>query len=322
AASTAGGRVLAAAPDSGPWQDWKMTQPPTSATMIGRDTEMAALMDSFADAGLSKPQAVVIGGEAGLGKTRLLREFLSSVSREALVITGQCVDLGSLATPYAPLTGVLRSLVAQLGLDAVVDFAGPGRDALALLLPEAGAEPDGSPTANRVLEAVSTVLERASESRPAVVVIEDLHWADDATLAVLRFVLRAFNGGQFLLVMSYRSDEINRGHPLREFLAEAERGRFAKIIRLGRLDKDQVRLQVEAITGKDAGYELLENVYSRSEGIPFFVEELLGLDDCDASAELPDTLTELLLARYERMSDGVQYFLRVLAAGGVCVPHA
>ncbi|MBP2414930.1 DNA-binding CsgD family transcriptional regulator/tetratricopeptide (TPR) repeat protein [Arthrobacter stackebrandtii] len=299
-----------------------MNQPPASAAMIGRDAEMAALMDSFAEARLSKPQAVVIGGEAGLGKTRLLREFLSAASQEALVVTGQCVDLGSLATPYAPLTGVLRSLVAQLGLDAVVDFAGPGRDALALLLPEVGAEPDGSPTANRVLEAVSTVLERASASRPAVVVIEDLHWADDATLAVLRFVLRAFNGGQFLLVMSYRSDEINRGHPLREFLAEAERGRFAKIIRLGRLDKDQVRLQVEAITGKDAGYELLENVYSRSEGIPFFVEELLGLDDCDASAELPDTLTELLLARYERMSDEVQYFLRVLAAGGVCVPHA
>ncbi len=322
AGSLAVGPAETHATDFGTWQDWKMNQPPASLAMIGRDAEMAALMDSFADARLSKPQAVVIGGEAGLGKTRLLREFLGAVSREALVISGQCVDLGSLATPYAPLTGVLRSLAAQLGLDAVLDFAGPGRDALALLLPEAGADPAGSPTANRVLEAVSTVLERASASQPTVVVIEDLHWADDATLAVLRFILRAFNGGQFLLVMSYRSDEISRGHPLREFLAEAERGRFAKVIRLGRLDKDQVRQQVEAITSRDAGYELVENIFSRSEGIPFFVEELLGIDDCDASAELPDTLTELLLARYERMADGVQYFLRVLAAGGVCVPHA
>ena len=289
--------------------------------MIGRDAELQALTESFADAADNKPQAVIVAGEAGLGKTRLLDEFLTGISSRARVVRGQCVDLGALATPYAPLTGVLRSLASQVGLTTVQEFAGPGRDTLALLLPEAGAELDGTPTANRVLETVSTVLERASSSQPAVVVIEDLHWADDATLAVLRFILHAFNGGRFLLLMSYRSDDLHRRHPLRDFLAESERGRYAKVMRLGRLTKDEVRAQVEAITGRDAGYELVENVFSRSEGIPFFVEELLGLGDGDATGQLPDTLTELLLARYERMDDAVQYFLRVLAAGGVCVPH-
>ncbi len=292
-----------------------------STQMIGRDAELQALMASFDDAADSKPQAVIIGGEAGLGKTRLLDEFLAGISSRARIITGQCVDLGQLAPPYAPLTGVLRSLASQIGLDAVLELAGPGRDALALLLPEAAAELDALPTANRVLEAVSTVFERASATQPIVVVVEDLHWADDATLAVLRFILRAFNGGKFLLVTSYRSDDIHRGHPLRDFLTESERGRYAKVIRLGRLTKDQIRCQVEAITGQDAGYELIENVFARSEGIPFFVEELLGLGDCDAAGELPATLTDLLLARYERMIESVQYFLRVLAAGGVCVAH-
>lgn len=298
-----------------------MQMTPASAQMIGREAEMQALLASFADAADSKPQAVIVGGEAGLGKTRLLDEFLAGISGQARIVTGQCVDLGTLAPPYAPLTGVLRSLAAQIGLDTVLEYAGPGRDALALLLPEAAVELEGLPTANRVLEAISTVFERASATQPAVVVIEDLHWADDATLTVLRFILRAFNGGQFLLVMSYRSDDIHRGHPLRDFLAESERGRYAKSIRLERLTKDQVRAQVEAITGQGAEYEVVESVFARSEGIPFFVEELLGLGDCNVAGDLPATLTELLLARYERMAEPVQYFLRVLAAGGVCVPH-
>ncbi|MGO4383917.1 ATP-binding protein [Specibacter sp. RAF43] len=293
-----------------------------SAQMIGREAELRALAASYADAVDSKPQAVVIGGEAGLGKTRLLREFLAGVAGEARIISGQCVDLGTLAPPYAPITGVLRALAAQVGLAAVVDYAGPGREALALLLPEAEVETTGRPNGNRVLEAVSTILERACADQPTVVVVEDLHWADDATLAVLRFILRAFGGGRFLLAMTYRSDEVHRGHPLRGFLAEVERGRYAKNIELSRLTKDQVRCQVESITGEPAGYQLVENVFSRSDGIPFFVEELLGLGDCDAAGELPSTLRDLLLARYERMEESVQYFLRVIAAGGVSVPHS
>ena len=293
-----------------------------STHMIGRDAEMAALLASFADAADNKPQAVIIGGEAGLGKTRLLAEFLDTVSNRARIVTGQCVDLGTLAPPYAPITGVLRSLAAQIGLDTVMEFAGPGRDALAVLLPEGASTAEGASTGNRVLEAVTTVLERASADQPTVVVVEDLHWADDATLTVLRLILRAFGGGRFLLALTYRSDDVHRGHPLRAFLADVERGRYAKNIWLNRLTKDQVRCQIESISGENAGYELVENVFARSEGIPFFVEELLGLGDCNASGDLPATLTDLLLARYERMVDPVQYFLRVLAAGGVCVPHS
>jgi DNA-binding CsgD family transcriptional regulator len=303
------------------WQDCDMQTPQSSSRMIGRENELRALNDTYALAAASMPQAVVIGGEAGLGKTRLLREFLAGVPGQPRIVTGQCVDLGSLAPPYAPITAVLRSLAAQVGLDAVIDFAGPGRDALSLLLPEVGPAEGGRPNGNRVLESVATILERASAGQPTVVVIEDLHWADDATLAVLRFILRAFGGGAFLLALTYRSDDVGRGHPLRAFLSEVERGRSAKNIRLERLSMEQVRSQIEAITGRTADYKLVENIFVRSDGIPFFVEELLGLGGCEATGDLPSTLRDLLLARYERLDESVQYFLRVVAAGGVRVPH-
>jgi len=306
----------------GAWQDGYMQSSQAGSHMIGREEELRALTDSYGLAVQSRPQAVVVAGEAGLGKTRLLREFLNGISGTARILSGQCVDLGPLATPYAPITAVLQDLAGETGLAGLLDLAGPGRDALSLLLPEAGMAEPGNSTANLVLEAVSTVLERAAEGRPTVVVVEDLHWADESTLAVLSFILRAFNGGQFLLVMSYRTDDVHRGHPLRAFLAEVERGRFAKNIQLGRLNREQVRQQLEAITAAPADYELVENVLSRSDGIPFFVEELAGLGACASTTELPSSLRDLLLARYERMDEPVQYFLRVIAAGGTCVPHA
>jgi DNA-binding CsgD family transcriptional regulator len=293
-----------------------------SARMIGRDPDLRSLEESYDLASHNKPQAVVVAGEAGLGKTRLVGEFLQRLPEGARILSGQCVDLGPLATPYAPVTTALRTLASEVGLEALLELAGPGRDALALLLPEVPGPDRDDHSGNMVLEAVSTVLEKVSMSRPTVVVIEDLHWADDSTLAVLRFILRAFNGGQFLLVMTYRIDDVHRGHPLRAFLAEAERGRYATTIRLERLGKDEVRKQVEAITGTEADYELVEDVFGRSDGIPFFVEELVAVGQCANSPELPTTLRDLLLARYDRMEEPVQYFLRVLAAGGVCVRHS
>ncbi|WP_288024916.1 helix-turn-helix transcriptional regulator [Arthrobacter sp.] len=313
--------MTALLPGAAAWQDEYMQSSQASSTMIGREEELRALAESYGLAVQSKPQAVVVAGEAGLGKTRLLREFLHGTAASARVLSGQCVDLGPLAAPYAPIAAVLRALASEIGLAELLDLAGPGRDALALLLPEAGTAEPALPTANLVLEAVSTVLERAAESLPTVVVVEDLHWADESSLAVLGFILRAFDGGKFMLVMTYRSDDVHRGHPLRAFLAEVERGRYAKNIRLGRLGRDQVRQQVEAITGAPASYELVENVLSRSDGIPFFVEELVGVDGCATPTELPSSLRDLLLARYERMDEPVQYFLRVIAAGGTCVPH-
>lgn len=299
--------------------------------MIGRESELAHLRAALDDTRNGRPRGVVVSGEAGIGKTRLLEEFLARASAEAIVLTGQCVDLGAVGAPYAPIKGVLRGLIDQIGPDAVLEAGGPGRSALTALLPELGVYQGDSRSGNgqvdrteagpnRLHETVAVVLETVSQRAPVVVVIEDLHWADDATLNLLRFLLRALNRGRILVVLSFRSEDVPRGHPLRSLISELERSRSVSRIDIQRLGRDDVRRQVHEILGTVPDDEAFDSVFNRSEGIPFFVEELVGYDET-CEGDLPLTLRELLLARYERLSDEAQHLLRLLSAGGVRVEH-
>jgi predicted ATPase len=105
-----------------------------SPAMIGRESDLHDLRTLFAESAKGQARAIVLAGEAGIGKTRLLYEFTSEAARSARVLSGQCVDLGQVATPYAPVTALLRTLVDQVGADAVLDAAGPGWEALSVLL--------------------------------------------------------------------------------------------------------------------------------------------------------------------------------------------
>jgi tetratricopeptide (TPR) repeat protein len=291
--------------------------------MIGRESDLVALREELEQVISGQPRVVVIGGEAGIGKTRLLDEFRSEAARSAVVVTGRSVDLGTGGAPYAPFTGVLRQLVDEVGLDAVVDAAGPGSGALSVLLPELNLESGVAARtgAERLYELVTVLLENISASKPLVVVIEDLHWADTATLELVRFVVRMMAGGRFLLLLSYRSDEVLRGHPLRSFLPELDRTRRVTRWELARLGRAQVAVQAEQILGRAPDLETIDRVYALSEGVPFFVEELVGIDHLGTGEDLPETLRDLLLARYERLSEPTQRMLRLISAGGVCVDH-
>ncbi|MFC6357457.1 ATP-binding protein [Luethyella okanaganae] len=315
-----------------------MTTSASSPTMIGRDSELARLREVLAEAARGATRAVVIGGEAGIGKTRLLREFEADVAGSVLLLRGQCVDLGAVAAPYAPIKSVLRALVEAVGGETMVAAAGPGKGALIALLPELaavegsasapagqGSIPGGgdpiAASSDQLHEAVAVLLENFSRDTPVLVVIEDLQWVDGASLNMLRFLFRALSSGRILLVLSYRSDDVSRGHPLRGFLSELERSRSIERRELKRLNRAQVRKQAKAILGAIPPAEVIESVFLRSEGVPFFVEELLGLEGCSTREELPDTLRELLLARYERLSEPTQHLLRLVSAGGVSVAH-
>nr|WP_056166724.1 LuxR family transcriptional regulator [Leifsonia sp. Leaf325] len=293
----------------------------SSPQMVGREGDLERLRGLLDAVNDGVPRSAVLGGEAGIGKTRLLSEFAASVPPEALVLRGQSVDLGTVAAPYAPIKDVLRNLVAAVGDSAVTDAAGPGRSALVALLPELSQGETDSGSAAQLHEAVAVVLEHVAQERPVVVIVEDLHWIDAASLNLLRFLVRALRSGRLLLLMSYRSDDITRGHPVRGFLTELDRGRIVERWELTRLTKAQVRRQVKAILGEFPTADVLARMAARSEGVPFFVEELLGLDGCDTDDGLPDTLRDLLLARYERLEPSTQAVLRLLAAGGVRVPH-
>ena len=288
--------------------------------MIGREAELTELRDAAADAHAGEPRIVVVGGEAGIGKTRLLEEFLAEQASGVVVARGQCVEFGAVGLPYAPLTGVFRDLVRAFGEQEVFAAAAGAVGTLRSLVElRAPVERDERLGVERLDEVVTTVFERLSAERTLVVVIEDVHWADLATLDVLRFLARMLRSGRLLLVLSYRSDDVGRGHPLRALLAELERNRRTSRVLLARLDAVQVRAQAAAILGSAPSLADAQALFERSEGIPFFVEELVG---CDFGTTVPATLRELLLARYETLPDPVRALVRVLAAGGGRVNHA
>ncbi|MCU1418587.1 MAG: helix-turn-helix transcriptional regulator [Schumannella sp.] len=290
--------------------------------MVGRAPELDELLGIAETALEGDPRIVVIGGEAGIGKTRLTEEFTSRLAGDAVVVTGQCVEFGTVGLPYVPLAGIFRGLAAAFGSDAVFEAAGAGRPALQGMIEGAApVERDERMGIERLDEVVTTLLEQLSARRPLVVIIEDLHWADAATLDVLRFAARVLTGGHLLLVLTYRTDDVGRGHPLRAFLAELERNRRTRRIPLGRLTAEEVRTQVALLLGSAPSPDQARVLFDRSEGVPFFVEELLCVEQVVNGGPVPETMRELLLGRYESLGSDARAVVRVLAAGGARVDH-
>lgn len=295
-----------------------------SPRLVGREAELAALRHALETASSGETTAVLVGGDAGVGKTRLVSEFAAEAAGDgATVIVGQCVALGGDGLPFAPIAGALRDLLAQLGEEAFLDLAGPGRDVLPSLLPELGARigsmADGR---GRLFEVVTVLLERVSAERPLVVVIEDVHWADGSTRDLLRFVIRALGSARVVLVGTYRADELHRKHPLRPLLAELDRVKAVRRLDVPRLSRDQVAEQVAGLLGREPTPALVRQIFDRSEGIPFFVEELAASAAGNGDRPpMPHSLREILLVRAEQLSPEAQDVLRLLAVGGNRVDH-
>jgi len=295
-----------------------------STGLVGRAAELDELRSAQAQARKGQPVTVLLGGEAGVGKTRLVTEFAAeAVEGGVRVVVGQCVELGGDGLPYAPVAGALRDLVVQLGAERVLDLSGPTRDALVGLLPELGVSSgDLTDGRGRLFEAVTVLLERVSAERPLLLLVEDLQWADGSTRDLLRFVVRALGAARVLVVGTYRSDEIHRSHPLRPFLAELDRVRSVRRIDVPRLSPSEVAEQLTGILGRVPAPDAVKRVYRRSEGIPFFVEELACVEIDEKSGALPDSLRDLLLVRVEQLPETAQAVMRLLAAGGNRVDHA
>jgi DNA-binding CsgD family transcriptional regulator len=299
----------------------------SSPVLVGRDEQMAALEAAFASVRQGGPSAVLLGGEAGVGKTRLVSEFgRTAASAGARVMTGGCLELGTDGLPFAPFTAVLRDLVHEMGADAVASML-PGRTTrgLARLLPELG-EPDtgGDPAEARarLFEEVLSAIEQLTRQSPVVLVIEDAHWADRSSRDLLTFLIgnqRALSG--LLIVVTYRSDELHRTHPLRPLLATLDRIAWVERIELARLTRDDTDELAVRILGREPLGDLAEALYHRSEGNPLFVEALLCCDG-GLSVELPESLRDLLLESVRRLPEDTQELLRVASAGGEATGHA
>ncbi|MEU8358289.1 AAA family ATPase [Nonomuraea sp. NPDC048882] len=295
-----------------------------SPVFVGRAEELAALSESFDEAIKGTVTAVLLGGEAGVGKTRLVQRFAESRAADgAHVLFGGCVELSTEGLAYAPFTAALRQLVREQGPAAVAGLLPEGAERdLARLLPEFG-EPsrDGETETGRarLFEQFLSLLERLAEHRPTILVIEDIHWADRSSRDLIAFLSRNLHTPQVLIVMTYRSDDLHRQHPLRPVLAELGRVHGVHRLDLPRLSRDEVAQQMTAILGRTPAYGKVDTVYERSEGIPLFVEAMLESGD---ECTFPDSMQDLILGCVERLPEETQRVLRVAAAGGNRVGHA
>jgi ATP/maltotriose-dependent transcriptional regulator MalT len=299
-----------------------------SPVFVGRGTELSSLIAGLDSAAAGEPVVVLVGGEAGVGKTRLVEEAASRARAEgARVLTGSCVEVGGEGLPLSPVVDVLRTLLRQMPDDELDEVLGPARIELARLLPEldphtpASAAPAGAEGNARVLELVFGVIQRLAGDRPLMLVIEDLHWADRSTLDLVALLVRALRDARVLLVISFRSDELQRGHPLRSLVTGWERVRSVRRIELQRFTREEVARQLEAILDGPPSRGMLDLLYERSEGNAFLIEEILAALQAGAGPdELPATLRDVLLARAEQLSPQTLSLLRIAAAAGRSVP--
>jgi DNA-binding CsgD family transcriptional regulator/tetratricopeptide (TPR) repeat protein len=291
-----------------------------SPAFIGRRDELAVIDEAQRDALAGSCVAVVVAGEAGVGKTRFLAEAQQlAVEAGFSVATGRCVELSQEGISYAPLVGALRSLTRALEPDQLEVVLGHARRDMARLLPEldptAGADQAAPNQAARLFELVLGVLERAAAQQPLMLIIEDLHWADRATLDLVSFLVGELRDAPLLLVLTYRSDEMHRSHPLRGVLSGWSRARQVRSVDLLPLDRHEVELLLTAILRDEPGRDLVDRVLRRSEGNPFLAEEFIGvMRDGSDPDRLPDSIRELLLARLTTTSPEIQSLLRAVSA--------
>lgn len=250
----------------------------------------------------------LVSGEAGVGKSRLVAEATTLFEGEGCrVVKGMCVELGGTALPFPALVDALRALKRSTTAPELERILGSARRELARLVPDLAPDVPETPfgdggSISRLFELVLGFLGRAAGGDGLVLVFEDLHWADRSTLDLVTFLARSLRDERVMLLLTYRSDEVDRRHPLRGAVAEIERLPAASRIELRRFDTAEVGEQLKGMLGAAAAPELAARVFDRSEGNAFLVEEIVGIVRSDGSAKLPPSLRDLLLARIERLS--------------------
>jgi predicted ATPase len=300
----------------------------TPEAFIGRAAELGRLKGALDRAEHGRPQVVLLAGDAGVGKTRLLAEFADQAQqRGARVLAGGCVELGDIGLAYLPVVDALRGLADDPADAELLTEVAATAPAVGRLL--RGIQHAGSAVAQasegldqlQVFDAVRAVLVGRAERSPVVVVLEDLHWADRSTRDLVAFLARTLRTGRVMLVASYRSDELHRRHPLRPLLAELVRLPGVERLELAPFSRAELAEHLRAIAGAPLPTDQVAGIYARSEGNPFYAEQLLAASAGDAQVELPSTLADVLLARVQALSEPAQQVLRVAAVAGRRVPH-
>jgi len=308
--------------------------------MVGRDSELTRLLGLLDDAAAGRPAHALIGGDAGVGKTRLVSELAArAADRGFVVLSGRCAELGD-SIPYLPLADALRE-------GSTGPAAGPLADALAArpvlsrLLPDrepvpAAASEISGLAQQQLFGAVLGLLAELATARPVLLILEDLHWADRSTRDLVTFLSRVLHRERVAVVATYRTDDLHRRHPLRPVVAELLRLPSVTAIELGPLGYAEMEDHLTALAAGPLDAAILHRMVARAEGNPYYAEELLaavgqqgspgpaGTLSVSADREsvsiggdvLPSGLAALLLGRVERLSGPAQQVLRAAAVAG------
>ena len=299
--------------------------------LVGRDASIAALSEHLAAAATGEGRVVALTGEAGVGKSRLVRELARRAHEEGFYVFGGRSHT-SAATPYEPFVAALRPFVESRGPDILRRLLGTLVGELRRLLPELDiGAPVGdtimadSERRERFFRTIHLLFEDAVALRPVLLVLEDLHEADAATRDLLMYLASTLHGG-YCIVFTYRPEDVGATHPLRRLVGDLDRERRLARLAVPALDRDGVVSMTRALLGERGTEELAHAVFTRSEGVPFYVEELLktALDDPAATVDglsLPRTVRDSVQIRVARLAEdrghGVAGLLEAAAIAGV-----
>ena len=297
-------------------------------TFVGRSDAAAALQAQWTEVRERGLRVVVLAGEPGIGKTRLVTEFARTAHDDgATVLAGSCHE--ETHVPYQPFVQALRHYIACCPPAELAVQVTPRRAQLAAILPELeDARSPYGPTGLgaeqerfRLFETVSSLLTDAAHLRPLVLFLDDLHWADQSSLLLLRHLARSAKDAPLMVLGTYRPVEVGDEHPLAEALAELRRSRAVERLSLSGLGEGEVAELIMGRTGQQAPRGFVRRVAERSEGNPFFIEELLhdvgAESDWNAAAGgVPDSVRDLLLRRLRGLGDDCRQALSVAAVAG------
>ncbi|HEX4897582.1 MAG TPA: AAA family ATPase, partial [Candidatus Limnocylindrales bacterium] len=305
----------------------------SSPIFVGRADELAELRRAWRLAGAGSGQLRLVFGEAGIGKSRLVAEFLEEVGGTGAVLRGRCLDVGEEILPFGPIAEILRDLLPELlragDDDGAIDVATLAPLAslspaarTANASPDSAEEPRDEPFGQtRLFNAIGSALVAAARRRPRCVTIEDAHWLDAASRDLVRFLAHALRDAPILVLLTVRDDGLRRAGATSRALGELAREPHAGRIDLPRFDVEEVAQQLHGILGRPPEPRLVAAVHDRSGGNPFFTEEIVALDIA-AGSQVPPSLRDLLLSRLASLDAETRTLIDAAAVGGRWVPDA
>ncbi len=304
--------------------------------LVGRKQELLLLSELLESAGRGEGQVVFIGGEPGIGKSRVLSEFAARARAAGwLPLAGRAYEMEGMP-PYLPFIEMLRQHLQRVS-DEDLTLLASGAPELCLLLPEVGSRIASVPVAPgvgpendryRLFEAVSTFLgnvARQTETKGLVLLLDDLHWADRSTLLLLQHVARRLTGTPMLIAAAYRTTDAPAGHPLQNVLADLTRDRLCQQITLPPLEPADASMLIKNLAGVPPAPSLAAEIHHETGGNPFFLEELvhhfleIGADfslPASVDATIPETVHQVLEQRVGSLGAETKKVLQAASALG------